>query len=180
MKGPFTDSESVKGPFTDSKPVGPPRLSLLITGPRPTLPGPCGRPQRYVRRYRDYHYYLSVATLLLGGVVLTARFDLQLWNLLGWGAVLGLLIGTACERNRDRREFVAATTYLVTDRRLIFVSQGEPGIEFRWIGLADLRPPRVQGHGDGIGTIDFHPTALEWLKDQGYRSGPRGFRSCPS
>ncbi|RJQ87450.1 hypothetical protein [Amycolatopsis panacis] len=131
-----------------------------------------GRPQRYVRRYRDYHYYLSVAILLLGGVVLTARFDLQLWNLLGWGVVLGLLIGTACERNRDRRAFVAATTYLVTDRRLIFVSQGEPGIEFRWIGLADLRPPRVQGHGDGVGTIDFHPTALEWLKDQGYRSRP--------
>ncbi|PFG56670.1 hypothetical protein ATK36_0190 [Amycolatopsis sulphurea] len=43
VKGPFTDSESVRGTFTDPKPVGQPRLPLLITGPRPTLPGPWTR-----------------------------------------------------------------------------------------------------------------------------------------
>jgi hypothetical protein len=138
-----------------------------------------GRPQRYVRRYRDNHYYLTVAILLVAAAAVAAAYDLAIWSLLGWVVVLGLVASTGLERNRDRRAFIAATTYLVTARRLVFVSEGPSGIEFRWIGLADLRPPRVHDHGDGTGTIDFHPTANEWLKDQGYRSRPAWFPILP-
>ncbi|MGW7536124.1 hypothetical protein [Amycolatopsis sp. NPDC054798] len=138
-----------------------------------------GRPQRYVRRYRDYHNYLMVALLIVGGATLAATFDLSHGGVIGWGVVLGLLAGTARERNRERRGFVAVTTYLVTDRRLIFVSESPPGVEFRWVQLADLRPPRVRDHGDGTGTIDFRPTVTEWLRDQGYRSRPVWYPILP-
>ncbi|PFG56692.1 hypothetical protein ATK36_0212 [Amycolatopsis sulphurea] len=44
VEGPAQVRRAVKGPFTDPKPVGQPRLSLLITGPWPPLPGPWVRP----------------------------------------------------------------------------------------------------------------------------------------
>jgi len=132
-----------------------------------------GRPQRYVRRYRDFHNYLTIAIILIGGSgLLATRANLDFWILSGWYAVLALLLSTAFERNRDRRGFVAVTSYLVTDQRLIFVSAGECGTEYRWVPLDGLRPPRVRAHGDGTGTIDFRPTVPEWLRDQGYRTRP--------
>ncbi|WP_370934659.1 hypothetical protein [Amycolatopsis sp. cg13] len=138
-----------------------------------------GRPQRYVRRYRDYHPYLSVVIVLVAAAAATAIFNLSYRDTVPWIVVLGLLAGTAVERNRERRSFVAGTSYLVTDRRLIFVSQWQPGVEFRWVPLGYLRPPRVRDHGDGTGTIDFHPTATEWLRDQGYRSRPAWYPMLP-
>ncbi|MBB1153884.1 MULTISPECIES: hypothetical protein [Amycolatopsis] len=138
-----------------------------------------GRPQRYVRRYRDYHYYLTVGILLLVVSVLIATLNLSYWVMVGWIAVLSLVFNGGIERNRERRGFIAVTTYLVTDRRLIFVSESPPGAEFRWVQLADLRPPRVRDHGDGTGTIDFHPTVSEWLRDQGFRSRPAWYPILP-
>ncbi|ATY14396.1 hypothetical protein CU254_31240 [Amycolatopsis sp. AA4] len=131
-----------------------------------------GRPQRYVRRYRDYHYYVTVGILVLVVSALAAVLDLSRWAMIGWIVVFSLFITSGFERNRERRGFIAVTTYLVTDRRLIFVSESPPGIEFRWVQLADLGKPRVRDHGDGTGTIDFHPTTAEWLRDQGFRSRP--------
>ncbi|WP_116204464.1 hypothetical protein [Amycolatopsis circi] len=138
-----------------------------------------GRPQRYVRRYRDYHYYLTVGFLILFAAGLTTILSLSYGVMIGWVVVFVLAAATAHERNRERRAFIAVTTYLVTDRRLIFVSESPPGIEFRWIRLNDLRPPRVRDHGDGTGTIDFHPTATEWLRDQSYRSRPAWYPILP-
>ncbi|MGW4401467.1 hypothetical protein ACWEHA_39735 [Amycolatopsis nivea] len=138
-----------------------------------------GRPQHYVRRYRDYHYYLTVGVLLLATAVVAAALDLSYGVLIGWVVVLSLVLNAGLERNRERRGFIAVTTYLVTDRRLIFASESPPGIEFRWVQLADLRAPRVHDHGDGTGTIDFHPTASEWLRDQGFRSRPAWFPILP-
>ncbi|MFE3178447.1 hypothetical protein ACFXPA_35790 [Amycolatopsis sp. NPDC059090] len=138
-----------------------------------------GRPQRYVRRYRDYHYYVTVGILLVAAAGLGAALNLSTWSMIGWMVVLAMAVATGYERNRERRGFIAVTTYLVTDRRLIFVSESPPGIEFRWVQLADLRPPRVRDHGDGTGTIDFHPTASEWLRDQGYRSRPAWYPMLP-
>ncbi|PKV94835.1 hypothetical protein ATK30_5723 [Amycolatopsis echigonensis] len=120
-----------------------------------------GRPQRYVRRYRDYHHYVVVAIVIVGGLAVAATSGLDYGGMVGCNAVAGVMIGFAVERNRERRGFIAGTTYLVTDRRLIFVSQWPPGVEFRWVQLAVLRPPRVRDHGDGTGTIDFHPTVSE-------------------
>ncbi|WP_051166220.1 hypothetical protein [Amycolatopsis orientalis] len=138
-----------------------------------------GRPQRYVRRYRDYHYYLAVGILLVVVAALSVGQDLGYEVMLGWLVVLSLFAASGFERNRERRGFIAGTTYLVTDRRLIFVSQWPPGAEFRWVQLADLRPPRVRDHGDGTGTIDFRPTVREWLRDQGFRSRPAWFPILP-
>lgn len=138
-----------------------------------------GRPQRYVRRYRDYHCYVVVAIVILGGSALAAMSDLDYGGMLGWYAIVGLMIGFAAERNRERRGFIAGTTYLVTDRRLIFVSQWPHGVEIRSVHLSDLRPPRVRDHGDGTGTIDFRPTASEWLRDQVYRSRPAWYPILP-
>ena len=45
--------------------------------------------------------------------------------------------------------------------------------------LADLRRPRVRDHGDDAGTIDFHPTVSEWLRDQAYRSRPVWYPFLP-
>ncbi|WP_406637448.1 hypothetical protein [Amycolatopsis sp. WGS_07] len=138
-----------------------------------------GRPQRYVRRYRDRHYYVTVGILLLAAAGVTAALDLNNWAMIGWIVVLSLVLTSGLERNRERRGFIAVTTYLVTDRRLIFVSDSPPGIEFRWVQLTDLRPPRVRDHGDGTGTIDFHPTVTEWLRDQGFRSRPAWYPILP-
>ncbi|MFD2470790.1 hypothetical protein [Amycolatopsis silviterrae] len=109
----------------------------------------------------------------LAAAALAASFDLSYGGLLGWIVVLGLLVGTAVER----RGFVAGTSYLVTDRRLVFVSPRPPGTEFRWAQLAGLRPPRVRDHGDGDGTIDFRPTATKRRATGRGRPGPR---SCQS
>lgn len=138
-----------------------------------------GRPQHYVRRYRDYHYYLTVGILFLVASGLTAILDLGNWVTAGWAVLLGMALTSGFERNRERRGFIAVTTYLVTDRRLIFVSESPPGVEFRWVQLADLRPPRVRDHGDGTGTIDFRPTADEWLRDQSFRHRPAWFPFLP-
>ena len=138
-----------------------------------------GRPQRYVRRYRDCHYYVVVAIVIVAASGLTATLNLSYGVILGWSVVFSMVLGSGHERNRERRGFIAVTTYLVTDRRLIFVSDSPPGIEFRWVQLSDLRPPRVRDHGDGTGTIDFHPTVRECLRDQGFRSRPAWYPMLP-
>ncbi|WP_134733897.1 hypothetical protein [Amycolatopsis nivea] len=74
-----------------------------------------------------------------------------------------MLTGLSAERNRQRKLLLGVLTYLVTDRRLIFVADRPGGIEFRWIWHPELREPRVLDHGTG--TVDFRPT----LRDQQYR-----------
>ncbi|WP_037815342.1 hypothetical protein [Amycolatopsis sp. VC5-11] len=133
-----------------------------------------GRPQRFVRRYRDYHgYVVSVVAfqaLIAIGVLGVAKFEVDLAIFALVPGFFGMLIGLSAERNRQRKLLLGVLTYLVTDRRLIFVADRPGGIEFRWIWHPDLREPRVRDHGDGTGTVDFRPTLREWLRDQQYRA----------
>lgn len=133
-----------------------------------------GRPRRFPRRYADYHGYVvavvafqAITALVVFGV---PEFDVgSAVSLLAPG-LYGLMIGLAVERNRQRKALLGALTYLVTDRRLVFVADRPGGVEFRWIWLPDLGEPRVRDHGDGTGTVGFGPTVAEWLRDQQYRA----------
>ncbi|MCG3751374.1 hypothetical protein [Amycolatopsis sp. Poz14] len=74
-----------------------------------------------------------------------------------------MLIGLSAERNRQRKLLLGVLTYLVTDRRLIFVADRPGGDEFHWIWHPELRELRVLDHGTG--TVNFRPA----LRDQQYR-----------
>ncbi|MFJ9787746.1 hypothetical protein ACIRSS_49795 [Amycolatopsis sp. NPDC101161] len=57
-----------------------------------------------------------------------------------------------------------ATTYLVTDRRIIFAAQWPTGAEYRWVRFSRLGPPRVKPDERGIGTITFGTS--RWIRWQ--------------
>ncbi|MEV0071138.1 hypothetical protein [Amycolatopsis sp. NPDC050768] len=138
-----------------------------------------GRPQRYYWRYRDYHWFVVVVVIIVVGVVLTGIFDAPEYGIPVMAVAVSGMTGSAIARHRERASRVGATTYVVTDRRLVFVVYWPQGAEFRWIPLAYLRRPRVRDIGGELGIVDFRPTVSEWLKDQEYRPRPVWYPELP-
>ncbi|WP_101438069.1 hypothetical protein [Amycolatopsis echigonensis] len=96
-----------------------------------------------------------------------------------WPSFFGVVLALISERNRQRKALLGVLTCLVTDRRLVFVADRPGGIEFRWVWFPDLPEPRVRDHADGTGTVDFHPTLSEWLRDQKFRAQPSAYPMLP-
>ncbi|MGW4401468.1 hypothetical protein ACWEHA_39740 [Amycolatopsis nivea] len=133
-----------------------------------------GRPQRYPHGYARYHGYVvatvSFVALVAVGVIGTVKFGVDLALFALWPGFFGLVLGLAAERNRQRKVLLGVLTYLVTDRRLVFVADRPSGAEFRWVWLPDLGKPRVRDHGDGTGTVGFGASLRVWLRDQQFRA----------
>ncbi|MEV4601171.1 hypothetical protein AB0K15_27690 [Amycolatopsis sp. NPDC049253] len=138
-----------------------------------------GRPERYCWRYRDYHWFVVVLVVIVVGVVLTSILAAPEYGVPVMAVVVSGSVGSAIARHRERASRVGATTYVVTDRRLVFATYWPQGAEFRWIPLAYLRRPRVRDIGGGLGIVDFRPTVAQWLKDQGYRPRPVWYPKLP-
>jgi hypothetical protein len=114
-----------------------------------------GAPQRRKRWfYEHYAMVVGVATIL--GV-------LCLWISIsdssdGFTFLYGIMIFFVVTTNlqlQSHRARALATTYLVTDQRIIFVAQWPTGAEYRWVRLVFLQEPRVKAGEDGVGTITF-------------------------
>lgn len=73
----------------------------------------------------------------------------------GLPLTLVVLFASALPRLQTRRARAFATTYLVTDQRIIFAAQWPSGAEYRWVWLDRLGPPRVEADDRGVGTITF-------------------------
>ncbi|MET9263652.1 hypothetical protein [Amycolatopsis sp. NPDC004079] len=133
-----------------------------------------GRPQRYVRRYADYHNYVGVAvgfgTIVATGIVGIVMFDVDPVTFSLWPSFFVLAIALIAEQNRQRRVLFGVLTYLVTDRRIVFVADRPGGIEFRWVWLPDLAAPRVRDHGDGTGTVGFGAPVRVRLRAQKFQA----------
>ncbi|WP_037364842.1 hypothetical protein [Amycolatopsis orientalis] len=118
-----------------------------------------GRPQRFPRRFADYHGYVVVTLVFVALVVLSSlaavKFDVELAVVGVWMGFFSMALVQTSERNRQRKLLLGVLTYLVTDRRLVFVADRPGGVEFRWVWLPDLGEPRVRDHGDGTGTVGF-------------------------
>ncbi|WP_116204465.1 hypothetical protein [Amycolatopsis circi] len=133
-----------------------------------------GRPRRYVRRYADYHNYVAaavtfgaIAALGIGGIAIF-EVDSDIFAL--WPGFFGAAIALIAEQNRQRRVLFGVLTYLVTDRRIVFVADRPGGIEFRWVWFPDLEEPQVRDHGDGTGTVGFAAPMRVRLRAQKFQA----------
>ncbi|GAB3396374.1 hypothetical protein [Amycolatopsis echigonensis] len=133
-----------------------------------------GRPQRFPRRYADYHIYVVTAVgfgaMAALGVIAVVRFDVDPAVFAVWPVLFGMTLGLGSERNRRRKALLRGLTYLVTDRRVVFVADRPGGIEFRWVLLPDLGKPRVRDHGDGTGTVGFGAPLGLRMRDLQFRA----------
>ncbi|MCG3751372.1 hypothetical protein [Amycolatopsis sp. Poz14] len=133
-----------------------------------------GRPQRYPRRYADFHGYVAatVGFAALGalGVFASVKLGMELAVLALLPGFFGAAVAQTAERNRQRKLLLGVLTYLVTDRRLVFVADRPGGIEFRWVWLPDLDEPRLRDHGDGTGTVSFKGPSRVRLRDQKFQA----------
>lgn len=133
-----------------------------------------GRPQRYVRRYTDYHNYVAAAVafgvIVALGTVGIMMFDADPVAFAWWPTFFGVAIALIAEQNRQRRVLFGVLAYLVTDRRIVFVADRPGGIEFRWVWLPDLAAPRVRDHGDGTGTVGFGAPVRVRLRAQKFQA----------
>lgn len=121
-----------------------------------------GAPRRR-RRWSDEHLVLLVNCLLLVAAFVVATVvydDLTMYVAVIVAAVF--VVSTSGAQVRDRRARALVTTYLVTDRRIVFVAQWPNGAEFRWVWHHLMRPPRVRVDHHGTGTITFG--ASRWLR----------------
>ncbi|ATY14397.1 hypothetical protein CU254_31245 [Amycolatopsis sp. AA4] len=133
-----------------------------------------GRPRRYPRRYADYHIYLvttvGFGVLVALGVIAVARFDVYSAVFQLWPVFFGMALGLGSERNRRRKAMFGGLSYLVTERRVVFVAYRPEGIEFRWVWLPDLGVPRVRDYGDGTGTVGFGAPLRVRMRDLQFRA----------
>ncbi|SFO62575.1 hypothetical protein [Amycolatopsis rubida] len=125
-------------------------------------------------------YVVGTAAFAALGVVASSKYGAHFEIFVLCLALLGTALGLRTERNRQRKSLVGVLTYLVTDRRIVFVAERPSGVEFRWAWFTELRTPRVHDYRDGTGTVDFHPTLSEWLRDQKYRAQQSACRCCLS
>ncbi|WIX82281.1 hypothetical protein QRX50_16710 [Amycolatopsis carbonis] len=118
-----------------------------------------GRPQRRHRRFHDYLPWAVVVVLIVGdGVVLAFYADFSLWMI--WFYMIALAVGVAIHSGSVRSKRHAATSYPVTDRRLIIAMHFAHGVDYRWVPMAVLGTPRVHELHDGLGTVDFKKSVL--------------------
>ncbi|MGW4486491.1 hypothetical protein ACWEOE_21920 [Amycolatopsis sp. NPDC004368] len=122
-----------------------------------------GRPRRYERRFRDFLPWVLVVWVIvwlgLGFTLLVdASFAFVAPYVVGFAVVLAILV----EKQRPRQ--FAATSYVLTDRRLIFVLNWAYGVEYRWVPIGLLGTPRVRELKDGVGTVTFDRSVLRWLR----------------
>ncbi|MCR6487780.1 hypothetical protein M8542_33640 [Amycolatopsis sp. OK19-0408] len=114
-----------------------------------------GRPE-HARRWFPEHLALLVGAIAVIGVLGTwFVLDDSFVAFVGLPLALVLLFTTTLPHLRNSRARAFATTYLVTDQRIIFVAQWPSGAEYRWVRLSRLGPPRVKADDRGVGTITF-------------------------
>ncbi|MFJ7213958.1 hypothetical protein [Amycolatopsis sp. NPDC098790] len=114
-----------------------------------------GRPERPQRWFPE-HFIMLFGTLALVGILGTwvAIHDSPEAFFALFTGLPGFLVITHAQLQR-RRSRTYATTYLVTDQRIIFATRWQSGVEYRWVRFSRLGPPRVKVDEHGIGTITF-------------------------
>ncbi|MEV8615193.1 hypothetical protein AB0383_46110 [Amycolatopsis sp. NPDC051373] len=122
-----------------------------------------GGPQRRHRRFRDLLLWLPVVVLVPGLGLLVAFYpDHELW--ISWYFSIAPAVSFAANAGSARSKRFAATSYIVTDRRLILVVHWPHGNDFRWVPIRLLGSPRVHELGDGVGTVDFDRSVTRWMR----------------
>lgn len=123
-----------------------------------------GRPERPQRWFPE-HFTMLFGTIALVGVLGTwvvVHDSAEAFFALFTGLPACLIIMHAQLQSRRSRAY--ATTYLVTDQRIIFVTQWQSGVEHRWVRFGRLGPPRVKVDEQGVGTITFGKS--RWARRQ--------------
>ncbi|WP_326565735.1 hypothetical protein VSH64_28165 [Amycolatopsis rhabdoformis] len=123
-----------------------------------------GQPQRYQRRFRDFLPWVLVVWVIVWlGLAFAFLEDASAFVA---PYVVGLVVALAIVVEKQRPRVFAATSYILTDRRLIFVLNWAYGVEYRWVPIAQLGTPRVRELKDGLGIVSFDRSVLRWLRQR--------------
>ncbi|WP_410673505.1 hypothetical protein [Amycolatopsis sp. cmx-4-68] len=114
-----------------------------------------GAPQRRQRWFYEHYVMVLGSAALICFVGFWIAVDDSIKGfLIAWPMLTVLFIAQG-QQLQTRRARALATTYLVTDQRIIYVAQWPTGAEYRWVRLVRLPPARVKAGEDGVGTITF-------------------------
>jgi len=114
-----------------------------------------GAPERPQRWFAEHFVLLFAVVVGVTLLVLVGVFDPAFPIEIPYLSLLPVLAVASRRQLQPARARAHATTYLVTDLRVIFVAQWPSGAEFRWVWHHRLPPARVKAGEHDIGTITF-------------------------
>lgn len=114
-----------------------------------------GRPVRPRRWFAEHLVLLVTVVMVMTFLVLAAVFDPDFPFEVLYLSLIPVFVVASRRQLQPARARALATTYLVTDRRIVFVAQWPTGAEFRWAWHHRLPPARTKTDERGVGTITF-------------------------
>jgi hypothetical protein len=114
-----------------------------------------GRPEHPKRWFAEHLVLLFSIAVGVTALVLVGTFDPDFPIEVFYLSMIPLAAVASRTQLQGLRARAFATTYLVTDLRVIFVMQWPTGAEFRWVWHHRLPPARTKTDERGVGTITF-------------------------
>lgn len=114
-----------------------------------------GAPDQPQRWFTEHLVLLFGFVVGVTAVVLVGTFDPGFPIEFFYVSMIPLFYVASRRQFQGLRARASATTYLVTDLRVIFVTQWPAGAEFRWVWHHRLPPARTKVDERGVGTITF-------------------------